>query len=256
LIETSSDTERVVLYDGTVIVDYHDKSHRYYLVHDDHVESVPSVTTIVSTLDKPMLIPWAVNKTLEVCREAVAPDTLHSELFLEEVWRSAKRAHKDVKEEAASIGHQVHDILHSERFEDPIEDDRVAAGVYAGRAWLESRNVKTLESERLVFSKRNTVVGRLDRIVEISGKRCLADWKTSNGVWPEMVMQVSAYKAMYEEETGERIEKVFLIHLDKVTGEFHPYEFSRRMMDRTFKRAFLPALKIHRQLKEIKRRLK
>ena len=76
---------------------------------DQEPFQVPSVTGICGVIDKSApLIGWALNKAMAVCKGAIQPNTPYEEIFLDQIWESAKRAHREVKQEAADIGTQAH----------------------------------------------------------------------------------------------------------------------------------------------------
>ena len=62
--------------------------------------------------------------------------------------------------------------------------------------------------------------GTLDNISTINGQRWLIDYKTSNYTSEKMFVQLVAYKRMYEEKTGKKIDRVGILHLKaKTRGE-------------------------------------
>lgn len=75
--------------------------------------------------------------------------------------------------------------------------------------------------EKLVYSRQRNYVGRFDAIIEVDGKRYLADYKTSKSFYPmEMGMQTAGYLQAYCEETGENDIGRMILRFDKETGEF------------------------------------
>ena len=81
-----------------------------------------------------------------------------------------------------------------------------------------------MESEKHGYSKKHKFAGIIDSIATINKKLTLLDFKTSSGVYPEQHMQAGAYKLMYEEMTGRKIEETIILHLNKKTGEFKTYK--------------------------------
>lgn len=253
--------ERHELYHGQVILEYSDAAHRYYIT-DGNKKRVqcPSVTTIVSVIDKPFLVQWAANKAVELIKGAIGPGVEYEEIYLEAVFDAAKSAHRKIKEEAGAIGTQVHAILQGDGGDVGMNrehiDTRVVQGVAAGLSFLSSKHkVELIHNELPIYSRRHRYSGRLDRIAIVDGRLSLVDWKTSNGIWPEYFIQISAYRSAYEEELGEKIEKCYLVHLDKTTGEFHDIPVGRTKSHKDFQ-TFLSCLKIYNDLKELKKRLK
>jgi hypothetical protein len=61
-----------------------------------------------------------------------------------------------------------------------------------------------------------------DCLAKLNGKLILLDWKTSKGVYMDMLLQLAAYKAVWEECHPEsRIEGMNLLRIGKTTASFH-----------------------------------
>ena len=226
------------LYNDTIEITFYPDSHRFKL--SGQRTYLPSVTSITGIIDKSRaLIPWAVNTDIGFIRQYLEEKS-GQKFSLEEllpVLQEAQNQHNVKKEEAASIGSQVHEFV--EKFGlakingtdipdlSDIEDERVLNGINGFLDWYNSNNVKFIDTERLVFSKKYEFVGILDAIVEIDGKLVLLDYKTSKGIYNDMFYQISAYQLAYEEETGKELDKAMILHFNKETGDFATKEFSR-----------------------------
>ena len=234
------------------MLQYNNASHRYTAeVRGKHYQ-VPSVTTALQVLDKPALIPWAINQTIELIRPAIQPYVEHSESYLEEVYSQARRAARTARGLAADIGTQAHSIL--ERYPDcgTPPDGPVGRCVSGGIDWLQSHTVEFVEREYLIYSRRYRFSGRFDGLARVDGVLSLIDWKTSTGLYPEFRLQTAAYVHAYEEEhPDQRIEQRILIRLGKEDGVFDPHVFDRKSLRADFN-AFLAALRLHNRLKTIK----
>jgi hypothetical protein len=75
----------------------------------------------------------------------------------------------------------------------------------------------------------------------------LIDWKTSNQLYIEYVLQTAAYKHSYEEETGETIEDIFIVKLGKEDGEFEAWHIDPETAELGWK-AFQAALSLSRAM--------
>ena len=60
--------------------------------------------------------------------------------------------------------------------------------------WANKVKPKFLSSEITVVSKEYGYAGTVDCVAEIDGQVWIIDWKTSQNIWPEMEIQISAYK--------------------------------------------------------------
>lgn len=242
----------VTLYNNSITLDFDPKTHKYLVTDGEEQFFAPSVTSVLRIIDKSgPLMNWAVNCTLDVCKTAIQPNTLHSEVYLEQVWEQARKSHRQVKEQAADIGTQAHRWLerYSRTGEVPHEEvsDEVLSCVNAGLDWINGHNSVVVACERPVYSKNHRVAGTLDQLAMIAGKLCVVDFKTSAGLYPEFYLQTAAYAAMYEEETGEKVGR-WLVRLGK-NGEFEAHELHGQKKDWA---AFLAAHKLGKRIGELR----
>ena len=57
--------------------------------------------------------------------------------------------------------------------------------------------------------------GTFDAICEVNGKLVICDWKTSNAVYDEFLIQLGAYRQLIQENLGYDIRGAILLKLDK-----------------------------------------
>lgn len=247
------------LYNGAVTLGFNAATHRYRITDGDKVVRCPSVTTVVSVIDKPALVQWAANKANEVWLANIKPGESYGEILLGVIAQAAARAHREIKEEAAAIGTQVHQALEAilkgaeEVNQGGLQAEQVRSRVSSASQWLTEHRVEPIHIERRVYSRRLRVSGTLDLIALVDGIPSLLDYKTSKGIWSTMWLQTAAYCKMYEEETGERITRRYLLHINKEDGVVTPHlQWSRASLEKDF-RAFRAALVIYNRLKELRR---
>jgi len=66
-----------------------------------------------------------------------------------------------------------------------------------------------------------------DAIGKIDGKLTLVDWKTSNSVYPDMLIQLAAYKQLWEENFPDRpLYGFHLCRFSKEHGDFAHHYYS------------------------------
>lgn len=73
-------------------------------------------------------------------------------------------------------------------------------------------NVKTLKTEFVTFSEKHNYAGTIDWLVEIGDEVYLIDFKTSQSIWTEYELQLSAYKQSLE-ESGQKVDKVAILQV-------------------------------------------
>ena len=207
-------------------VEFNSKTHQYFI--DD--ELYPSVTQILSILNKPALIYWASNITADYILNHLE-EIKNCEINPNKTFTAAKREHQSLKEKAADIGTQTHRLiekyLKGQSYEDLLNENTFKQ-FNAFKKWLENKNFKLIESERIVYSKKYKVAGTADIIAWLNEKAYLIDLKTSNSVYKEMILQIAAYKFMWQEVTLTTLDGIGILRLDKVTGEPEWKEYTNK----------------------------
>lgn len=77
-------------------------------------------------------------------------------------------------------------------------------------------------SESIVFDKKLRLGGTMDLVCTIDGERWLIDYKTSNAIHKTYKMQLAMYKQMYENMTGETIDRYGVLWLKAKTRTDKP----------------------------------
>jgi hypothetical protein len=148
-------------------------------------------------------------------------------------WRRGKE-HPDeplyaARDEAGSIGTAAHAMVEASiKGQDPEAREELLALDESGRekarnafgmyeAWASMSKLEIVDQEMQLVSERYRFGGTPDAIGLIRGELCLVDWKTSNGVFADYLLQLAAYRLLWEEN-----------HPDKpLTGGFHLCRFSK-----------------------------
>ena len=92
-----------------------------------------------------------------------------------------------------------------------------AAAFDAYLKWASMTKLKIVEQEMPMVSEEYQFGGCPDAIGEINGELCLVDWKTSSAVYPDFLIQLAAYKQLWEENNPDR----------PLTGGFHLCRFAK-----------------------------
>jgi hypothetical protein len=238
------------LYGGEIICEFNSAKHTYTIVNKGRRYKVPSVTGICSIINKPALVPWAVNQTLDVVKGAIAPGCEYAEVYLEAVWDAAKRTSQRIKSEAASKGTEAHKRI-EEIFKYGSEEQRSG---YFGQGLVFLSNFRTVETERRIYSRRYRFSGTLDVVIRNDAGLFLIDWKTSKSIYPEFRLQTAAYVAAYEEEfPDQKIEGRYLVRITE-DGQVEPHFYPRSTLRLDFK-AFLGAKALHDRIQQITKKI-
>jgi CRISPR/Cas system-associated exonuclease Cas4 (RecB family) len=208
---------------------------------------VPGVTTILSCIGKPALVPWAAGMASDHFLEAIKSGRTDYSV----IHKESKSAHRKKSKEAANIGQNVHNYAECVFKNLPAPElltDQAKRGVEAFHNWYDSHKIKIMASERRVFSQKHYYAGTCDFVAEIDGVIGVGDIKTSSSIYPEMRLQTAAYQQALQEEKGVEFPVRWIIRFDKKTGEFEAKSFYDFELDFS---GFEAALKLHRALQNI-----
>ena len=117
--------------------------------------------------------------------------------------------------------------------------------------WKKIVSFKPIATEIHLVSEEYQYGATPDCIAEVNGKLCLLDWKTGNGVYEDHIIQMAAYRHVWEENKPELpLEGGFhLLRIDKETAGFDHH--FRHALPEAFS-AFLHLLALHGLKKKIK----
>lgn len=88
--------------------------------------------------------------------------------------------------------------------------------------WAEQTRLKATHPEVTLVSERYRLGGTFDALL-VSDKRAMGDWKSSDGLYPEMLMQIAAYGKLWEEAHPD----------EPITGGYHLLRFDKTHGDYT-----------------------
>jgi hypothetical protein len=176
----------------------------------------PSVTTILGVLGKgDALLDWSARCTAQYIRENV------DKVGIEKALELAPAFWREAREEAADIGAEIHDLIHKYikfgRDATGAMRPEVENGFLAFLEWEKIHDVKWIETEKTVISKKHGFAGTLDAICMFEGKRYLIDFKSSKAFYDGFDMQLGAYR-IAAAEMECKTEGCGILRLDKTTG--------------------------------------
>jgi len=95
----------------------------------------------------------------------------------------------------------------------------------AFRRWAEQSNLKPVKTEIGLVSQRFRYGGTLDA-VSLNDELHLLDWKTSNAVYSDYLLQLAAYGQLWDENFPDQPVRGFeLVRFSKAEGDFAHYSF-------------------------------
>jgi hypothetical protein len=174
---------------------------------------VPGVTTIIGRFkDSGGLMWWAFNQGQAYERNEITG------LY-------------DKRDEAAESGTLAHTLVEADILGDPLPDlskypTEIAKNAIQGfqnyLRWKDTTKMEIVEQETPLVSEKYQFGGTPDAIM-VRGELALGDWKTSNSVFPDHIIQLAAYKELWEENNPHR----------PITGGFHLCRFDKEHADFT-----------------------
>lgn len=264
----------------------------------DSLELQDGVTNICHIIDKSeALIPWACKQmAIKILNEAPIMALPTGERLVrqmtyqefETLVLTGKTAHKEKLEEAGQVGHVAHAWIeeyiksvltgNEERKMEFLSkfplDERARNCCFAALDWMKRHNVRWLGTERKIYSRKHKYAGTMDGICIVDScadpKCCpipfvsrltITDWKTSNYLYMEYLLQTAAYLQAYNEESlyvdpqsTPAVDR-WVIRLGKDDGEFETWHAPVETFAEDFN-GFLTALALKRSVESIKSRIK
>jgi hypothetical protein len=101
----------------------------------------------------------------------------------------------------------------------------------AFKEWDGQFKPKYIESEIKLVDDDLKVGGTCDLILDIDGKLYIGDLKSSKGLYSEFIVQLAAYRYMYEKQTGNKIVGGRLLRLDKTGQGFEDHAITLAKLD-------------------------
>src|SRR4051812_49001683 len=175
---------------------------------------LPSVTTILSRFkDSGGLLYWANQagldgKTLDEARmPAATAGTMAHELV---------EAHINKRPAPELVGNA-----------DTVSKARAAFATFL--KWSEINKLQIRHTEVSLVSEKHRFGGRLDAIGISGNQLILLDWKTSNAVYVDYILQLAGYKILWEENypDHELVGGYHLCRFAKEEGDFAHHYFPR-----------------------------
>jgi CRISPR/Cas system-associated exonuclease Cas4 (RecB family) len=162
---------------------------------------IPSVTEVLNVINKPFLYAW----------------------YAKHGWKECER----IKQESGELGQRVHDAIESYLRGDGYElSGREAEMMQLFLKWKEETDFRPMELEHKVISRNYRFHGTFDALGTFgdSTNLFLLDWKTSSKIDDSYALQLSAYAAAYEEETGICVANGGIVRIDKKPDAKKPFE--------------------------------
>lgn len=219
----------------------------------EKIHRFPGVTGFLHVINKPALIPWAQKETLLLVEQALLKKLGSSDIisidqeWISDLMKEAKKKPDQIKGDAAAKGTDIHAIIdqliHGKTV---VYPDDYAPAVMSFQKWWKESGIELVMGDTKVASLIHGYGGSLDALGRREGQYIILDWKTSNRVWPEMALQVSAYAQAFYETFGIFVQEGIIVRF----GKKLPIDFEARKigdLERSFQ-AFLAAKALKQSL--------
>lgn len=115
----------------------------------------------------------------------------------------------DKADEAAAIGTQAHEMIEAYINGKPVPvptDERATQAFDNAIKWLTQTRIQIVSEyqELCLVSEKYKYGGTPDAIGLLDGKLIMLDWKTSNSVYQDYLIQIAAYKNLWEENFPDK----------------------------------------------------
>ncbi len=234
---------------------------------------VPGVTTVLGRFkESGGLINWSWKIAFDGLTEArhlletvIKDDPLDSDLCAGEAFLARPLTDWDYRtkrDTAADAGTCAHDMMEchikGRAFDSshypPEVVIKAQPAFEAFLQWAKQSKFEISETEVQLTSRKYLFGGTRDAIL-IDGKRSLGDWKTSNAIYPEYLLQLAAY-GILDEEAGNEIQGGYhLLRFSKQEQPDDPVQFSHHywsQLDKA-KKAFLLMRELYDLMAELKK---
>ena len=174
-------------------------------------------------------------------------------------------SHRDVRQAAADAGTMAHamvenaihgrEILEGIPEADPQTIEQAQRGFQAWQDWSRVMAVDYVLTETPMVSEEYAYGGTPDAIGHVDGKLALLDWKTGNAVYPDAIIQMAAYRRLWNEVYGESrgpIEAHYLLRFGKTHGDYHVHAYPNEVISMGW-RAFLHLRELYELDKQLKK---
>ena len=238
-------------HDGQdVELDFNEKKH-YYTVEGEYA---PSVTTILDSIAKPALVPWAANEGAKFFISHA-----HEDMKAEDMAKGIRGAYRTSSGQALNIGMEVHKWCEEAilwklgKGETPLPLERTESknAINAFREWTKANDVEWLTVEEKVYHRGHKFAGTVDATAIVNDDYCVIDFKTSGAIYSAYHLQCAAYAKAIEDMRGKEVDKAYVLRFDKKTGEFEAGS-SVEIMDNFI--AFLGFLEGYSRLRTLENR--
>jgi len=163
-------------------------AHTIYKVNGKRVKSVTTLINAHLGWSKGALIGWTRKHCLK------GEDSM---AIMKEAGRIGTLAHKMIEEFIQGGSVRLDDYT-------PNEISQAKTAYYGYYTWFADNNVKFIETEMKLVSEKYGFGGTFDAVAVVNNKLVICDWKTSRFVHDEFLVQLAAYRQLWNEHIDQK----------------------------------------------------
>ena len=172
--------------------------------------SVTSVSKYVG--DKQFLIGWSAKKATEYFGERLFPGIQITSKDLVTWMKEAPQARYKSLDKGADRGNIIHEWLENyvrwqlglvTKQPDIPTQPKIKGAIESFLQFEEEWNLEYIDTERIIYDPLTNVAGTLDIVAKSNKGLLITDIKTGGGIYPEMHLQIAAYRRGYFYDTKQ-----------------------------------------------------
>ena len=198
---------------------------------------VPGVTTVLSVIAKPQLIPWANKMGLQ---------GIDTRKYVNRLASIGTLAHQWI--EAILLG-QAPDLSKWSQ----EQQDLASNSVIKFLEWHDQHRVEVVETEKPLASEKHLYGGTLDVLARVDGSLGLVDIKTSKAIYDDHMYQVAAYNQLAIEH-GWDPQWMRVLQVGRTEDEGFSIRHASGAELQRYWQVFLEALDLYKAIRESKKR--
>jgi hypothetical protein len=176
-------------------------AHQRYKTKDGII--VPSVTTIIGLLNKPALVPWANKLGLE---------GIDVKKYVDKLADVGTLAHQMILDYFKNVKMDFSEYS-------PEVKDKAENSFLSFLEWVRSKKIIPTFIEKSGISEGWGFGGTFDFYGVIDNVFTLIDFKTGSGIYPEMSIQLAAYKMLIEHNDENGVEQAMILRIPRTEDE-------------------------------------
>jgi len=188
-------------------------------------QSYYRVTSILNAINKPALMPWKAQITLEKA-ERVLSALEGTTITIDKPWidnviETARAEPDHVLGTATTFGTNAHYALEQYIANGVVPHDMDMFRVIgAFQTWAKSNQIELLPHMcEVTVAHSDGYAGTIDAVAIKGNELVIVDWKTSNGLYAEHMLQVSAYAKALQLATGMPVNEAWIVRFPREKPE-------------------------------------